>query len=179
MPPSLLIRYWIGIDIGANGGICVQDSQLNPIRTYGMPRIAEQLDPHGLNNLLSEWKGKNCHVLFEDLQSIYGSSAASNFTFGFNCAATEMCCIANNLPYTRIKAKDWQKELFRGVKEITKKAKTKSGEKRDTKAMALVAVKRLYPTLNLLDPSKPTSRVPHNGIVDAILISDFCKKHFK
>ena len=74
------------------------------------------------------------------------------------------------IPYIKVPAKEWQKEMFKGVDEITKPGKTS----RDTKAMALVAIKRLFPELKLTFNDRSTK--PHDGLIDAVLIAEYSKR---
>ena len=60
--------------------------------------------------------------------------------------------------------------MFTGVEEITVTGKST----RDTKAMALVAAKRLFPDAKLTFGDKATK--PHDGLVDALLMSEYGKR---
>ena len=74
--------------------------------------------------------------------------------------------IANDISYTLVPPKTWQKEMFLGIPAI-QKAKSSAN---DTKAMALIAAKRLFPEDML--KTNPKNK-PHDGIVDALLISEY------
>ena len=89
---------------------------------------------------------------------------------GHQSGAVEMMAIALRIPYTKIPAKQWQKEMFTGVEEITITGKTS----RDTKAMALVAAKRLFPGRDFTFTERSTK--PHDGYVDALLMSEYGKR---
>jgi hypothetical protein len=82
-----------------------------------------------------------------------------------------MACIALSIPYVKIPAKTWQAKMFIGVEEITKVSKGK--KKRDTKAMALIAIRRLFPKLKLTFGERAVK--PHDGLIDAVLMSEFAK----
>jgi len=179
------LRYCIGCDIGKNGAIVIQDLESGNIVKSVMPVIGNnnnQFDTHELVKILESFKGTDCMVVFEDLRAIFGSGAGATFTFGFIAGATEAIIISLGLPYRKVNAKIWQKMAFAGVPEIRKpNTKDKNGKeikgKIDTKAMALVAAKRLYPNVDL----RPTERSknPHDGIVDALLMSWYCKQVYK
>ena len=68
-------------------------------------------------------------------------------------------------------AKQWQKEMFLGVEEITITGKST----RDTKAMALVAIKRIFPNLELTFGVK--AKKPHDGLVDAVLMAEYARRN--
>jgi len=157
----------IGIDIGKKGAIVILAKEcIDPIV---MPLIGDQLDYHGLFEILSRYKGTDCHVIFEKLGVIFGTGKSTAFSMGHQSGAIEMACIALSLSYTKVPAKQWQKEMFQGVEEITKPGKSS----RDTKAMALIAAKRLYPDYRLTIGKATT---PHDGVVDALLMADYCKR---
>lgn len=163
----------IGIDIGKKGAIVILARQPWTYATESipMPLIADKLDYHKLFEILSHYKGTDCHVIFEKLGVIFGTGKSTAFSMGHQSGAVEMACIALNLPYTKVPAKQWQKEMFQGVEEITKPGKSS----RDTKAMALIAAKRLYPDYRLTIGKSTT---PHDGVVDALLMADYCKRNF-
>ena len=48
--------------------------------------------------------------------------------------------------------------------------------KLDTKCMALLSQKRLYPSFNPLATER--SKKPHEGIIDALCISHYLKNHY-
>lgn len=176
------MRYSIGIDLGKNGAVVIHDLETGKIEKFVMPVVAKQLDLHTLYELLSAFKGQDVMVAMEDLRAIFGSSATATFTFGFVCGATEALIVSLGLPYRKVNAKVWQKEAFAGVPEVRKPGKVdKNGKKRkgaiDTKAMALLASKRLFPDFD----TTPTERSvkPHDGIVDALLISWWVTQNYK
>lgn len=157
----------IGIDIGKHGAICINDQ--GNITTYPMPMIKTELDYLQVYNLLSPYEGGRVMVVFERLGVIFGSSKQVAFSMGHQAGAIEMACVALAIPFTKVPPKQWQKEMFTGVDEITS-----SKGSRDTKAMALVAVKRLLPTLKLTFGTRAT--VPHDGLVDAVLMSLYSER---
>ena len=161
----------IGIDIGKKGAIVAlaREPWTKAIDPIVMPLIGDQVDYHTLYAILERYKKTNCHVIFEKLGVIFGTGKSTAFSMGHQAGAVEMACIALNLSYTKVPAKQWQKEMFQGVEEITKKGKSS----RDTKAMALIAAKRLFPDYRL---TIGKSTVPHDGVVDALLMADYCKR---
>jgi len=164
-------EFNIGIDIGKKGAIVVLTEQpfTNTIAPIKMPLIGDQLDYHEVYRLLKQYEKTNCHVIFEKLGVIFGTGKSTAFSMGHQSGAIEMACVALKLPYTKIPAKQWQKEMFQGVEEVTKPGKSS----RDTKAMALIAAKRLFPNFNL---TFGRATVPHDGAVDALLMAEYCKR---
>jgi hypothetical protein len=169
------MKTYIGIDIGKKGAICVLSSDLS-VEFNKIPLIKDQIDYAFLFDMIQNMQSKcitssgmNPTVVFEKLGVIFGSSKTTAFSMGYQSGAVEMMCIALGLPYVKVNAKDWQKEMFQGVPEITKTGKTS----RDTKAMALIAAKRLYPKTNLVFSG---SKKEHDGLVDALLIAGYAQR---
>lgn len=167
-------RFFIGVDIGKSGAIFIQERRKedpNVFRMSGfiMPMIKTELDYQALYKLLEPYEGGNGLVVFEKLGVIFGTSKATAFSMGHQAGAVEMTCVALSIPFIKVPAKQWQKTMFVGVDEITKPGKTS----RDTKAMALIAAKRRFPTLKLTFGDRATK--PHDGLVDALLMSEYAK----
>lgn len=113
-------------------------------------------------------------VILEDVHSIFGTSAGSNFEFGRGLGILEGVLEALEISYFKIAPKKWQATMFEGVRVIEKPGtKAKGRNAYDTKAMALVAVQRIYPKLDLRKSSK--AEKPHNGIVDGLLMATYAK----
>jgi hypothetical protein len=167
------MRKYIGIDIGKQGAYYILGEDGSEIDRGPMPMIKKEVDWHAWNVIIEPYDMFNGMVVFEKLGVIFGSSKKTAFSMGYQCGAIEMCCIANNLIYTMVQAKKWQAEMFDGQ---TKIYKTGSKTKIDTKAMALVAAKRLFPKTNLLMTEK--SSVPHDGLVDALLMAEYARRKF-
>lgn len=162
---------YVGIDIGLKGAIVIQDN--GNITCLKMPVIKNVLNVNELRNIFETFDNDTV-IVYEDLGVIFGSSKATAFSMGYQCGIIESFCVCNGLKYFKIKAKEWQKEMFKGVPEITLPIKKDSLKgKRDTKAMALVAANRMFPKVPLM-VGKETK--PNDGIVDALLISEFAKR---
>jgi hypothetical protein len=167
------MKTYIGIDIGLKGAIAVISPD-GVITTHIMPVIKDQLDMRGLQDLMDltiiNQSSSSMSAVFEKLGVIFGSSKATAFSMGMQLGAIEMLCVSQNLSYSKVPAKQWQKDMFMGINEITN-----SKGKRDTKAMALVAVKRLFPQLKLAFGERATK--PHDGLVDAVLMAEWARRN--
>ena len=163
--------YVIGIDIGHHGAIVIQRNSAPHIVTLVMPMIKTEVDYHQLYELIKTYAVGTGLVVFEKLGVIFGSSKATALSMGYQSGAVEMACIALGLPYVKVPPKEWQKVMFTGVDEILKV--TKKGHSRDTKAMALIAAKRRFPGVCLTVGRE--NNKPHDGIVDALLLSEYAK----
>ena len=166
------MKTYIGIDIGLKGAIVVQSDKIpTGYDCFKMPIIGNQIDIDSLYAILKVYKDTDVHVIFEKLGVIFGSSKATAFSMGYQLGILEAICVSLNLRYSMVSAKVWQKVMFEGVSEIKKSGKTS----RDTKGMALIAAKRLFPKIPL---SFKEGLKPHDGLVDALLISEYGKRNF-
>lgn len=176
------MKYHIGIDPGKDGAISIISPE-NKIESFVIPKIGKEVDIHELVNIVSSFKGLSCHVVLEDVHAIFGSAAKSTFSFGHTNGLIEGVLVSLKIPYTKIQPKKWQEEMFVGVPtmkkpdKISKKTKKVVKGKNDTKGMALYAVKRLFPNAVLLETSR--CHVPHDGIVDALLLAEYSRRKFK
>lgn len=160
----------IGIDPGKNGFICYNyDGHI----TYStIPLINKEVDLNKLHTDFYLWEGnQDIHCVIEDVHAIFGSSAKATFNFGWIVGVLEMLLVAHEIPYTKVKPKDWQKVMWEGV-ALQKKANGRT----DTKAMSLLAAKRLFPNEDLRATER--SIKPHDGKVDALLLAEYCKRKF-
>lgn len=171
-------KVYVGIDIGKQGAIAMMYSQ-ETIATIPMPMIKTELDYHMLAQRISHLReayGSNLHIVFEKLGVIFGTSKSTAFSMGNQAGAVEMICICQNIPYTKVRAVDWQKAMFTGVEQITKPSKTAGAKPvRDTKAMALVAVKRIFPQQQLVFGTRAS--VPNNNLIDAVLMAEYARRN--
>jgi hypothetical protein len=174
------MMVYAGIDIGKEGAIAIiRDGE---IITFPMPKIKTELDLHQLGRIISTeisplselMEGNKVHIVFEKLGVIFGSSKQTAFSMGMQAGAVETFCICGEIPYTKVRAVDWQKDMFQGLDQITKPSKTGKKEVRDTKAMALVAIKRIFPKLKLTFGERATK--PHDGLIDAVLMAEYARR---
>lgn len=163
-----MTKTYIGIDIGKKGAIAVINE--NSIDTFPMPMTKDEVDIGSLFFILATNSPENTHIIFEKLGVIYGSSKQTAFSMGYQMGLVEAFCVAMEIPYTAVRAKDWQKEMFKHTTVINKPGKTS----KDTKAMALVTIKRLFPTLSL---TYGKTNKPHDGLIDAVLIAEYARKN--
>lgn len=185
-----MTKIRIGVDVGSDGAIAVfSEGQL--VKYSKLPKVGDELDMRGMAEIILSYPIEDVHVLMEDLHSVFGSGAASNFQFGVNNGLVIGALQALQIPYSKIQARKWQKIAWEGIrpieKPVMKKAKgqpavqerNKKGElkfKVDTKATSLISAKRIFPKETFLASDR--SKVPHNGIVDAVLIGWVCSRFY-
>lgn len=169
----------IGIDPGANGAIFVLDNG-RPGECFIVPKIGNMFDILGLVHILRSLITLDCHVYIEDVHAVFGSAAGATFSFGETVGAIKASVIALGFRYTLVQPKKWQAVSFAGVPEIRKpdtidkNGKPKKGRV-DTKAMALIASKRLFPAVDTR--ASVRCKNSHDGIVDALLIAYYGATH--
>lgn len=146
----------IGIDPGAKGALCLLRKDMIfqyyifKAKTYA-ERVAE------MNKIFLELP--ICPVVFEDVHSIFGMSAKSNFTFGKTIGIQYALCVLRFSKVIEVPPKEWQKFV------ITKDDKIGS---KNTKETAFKAAKRLFPYHDFVPKG---CKVPHDGLVDSVLIA--------
>lgn len=104
--------------------------------------------------------------MIEDVHSIFGSSAKSNFTFGFNTGLLHGIIRSLGLPLDQVQPKAWQKHI--GVKSTVKG--------KDVKLAVADIVQKMYPSITS-EIYTPRYRLI-DGRSDATGIASYCKfKH--
>jgi hypothetical protein len=167
-------------DVGKKGAIVIIDEESNIVFKSSIPLIGNEYDKIGIFNIFCEYNIELKHFILEDVHSIFGSSAKSNFQFGRGKGLLEMTLVSAEIPHTLVQPKKWQ-TIWEGVpKQYKPTTKTnKKGEpikKIDTKATSLITAQRLFPTVDLRENSR--CKVPHDGIVDALLMAEYCRRTY-
>lgn len=163
---------YVGIDIGKSGYII----SITPsgIIKHPIPLIGDQVDSKALSEIIELGLGGECVVGMEDLHSIYGTSASSNYSFGWINGLIEGILTSFKIPFVKIQAKKWQKEMFEGVPT---QFKTKKGKHIvDTKSMSIMTSKRLFPSFDLRATER--SRVDNHNVSDALLIAEYMRRKY-
>ncbi len=182
-----MVKISIGIDIGSDGAYTIMHD--SKIYKYGkIPYVGEEeadmkaLFDEILTSIPNEGNGIDMHIVIEDLHSVFGSSASSNFEFGKNNGLVIGMLQIMAIPFTKVAPKKWQKQMWEGIRpvEIINKGKfNKDGSQKykvDTKATSLIAAKRIFPKETFLATQRST--VPHNGIVDSALLAEYCRRNY-
>jgi hypothetical protein len=167
----------IGIDPGKEGAIAILsvDQNLNMnLELHTMP-----LDPVGQIDPVKIWGILHQHldakaVVHEDVHSIFGASAATNFQFGRNTGISYAVLSMMQKHTSLVQPKEWQKEIHKILpSKFVVEVKDKEGPKgKKAKALSLAAAKQLFPNQSFLPT--PKSKVAHDGLVDAALIAYYC-----
>lgn len=168
-------KNYIGLDPGKSGGfVRISDEGVEACPT---PTIGDEISLSGVKDwlvsCLASTGRENILVGIEDVHSIFGSSAGSNFQFGRALGMLEGCVAALEIPFVKVAPKTWQKVAHVGIPVIRKPGKDGKLGGVDTKAMAALAAERLYPGLDLRGSDR--AKKAHDGIVDALLIAHYLK----
>jgi len=106
-----MAEAYIGIDPGNKGAICLLSGDLTTIdfidNSKPINHMVDWLEIHKNNYFIKK-------VLIEDVHSIFGTSAKSNFSFGFNTGVLHGVIKALQLPLDTVNPKIWQKSF--GIK---------------------------------------------------------------
>lgn len=171
----------IGFDVGVHGAIAVfRNDELYLKREF--PLIKDEdgkdsVDLDALSSILLDVAGLSSDVycFIENVHAIWGSSAGSTFMFGRQLGRLEGLVQGMGLPYSLVSPKMWQGEMWKGIERIKLPKKTKTGKVRnDTKAISELTAKTLFPNEDFRKNSR--CRIFHDGIVDAVLIAEYCRR---
>lgn len=146
----------MGIDPGQNGGLAIMSKDRIVHFTSVMPILAKELEYQKLIKALGYFPIDMIYL--EKVGAMPRQGVTSMFNFGKHFG--ELLGVINTLriPYTLTRPLEWQKTSHKGM------SKDMSPKERSLKA-----VKNIYPDLELR--KGPRSKVPHDGIVDAVLIA--------
>lgn len=158
--------YIIGIDLGLNGAVCICRDEINVIP---MPVIGKHINWDILAHILDAYKGVISVLVFEKLGQIFQSSKATAMSMGRQSEGMIVMCKCLGIPYREVPPKEWQAWAFKGIDKIKK-----TNGQSDTKAMALVKIRQLYPKLKLTFGERATK--PHDGLIDSVLLMTYGQK---
>ncbi len=158
-------RVFCGIDPGKKGALAfIRESG---ITAFPVPTIGKEYDKSEMCNIIRNLNEEfDVHVVLENINGHVALGRQSAFVMGKGLGMWEMLLTAFNVPHTMITPQSWQKVMWMG---IPKQANTKN--------TSLLAAKRLFPHETFL--ATPRSSVAHDGIVDAILIAEYCRRKIK
>lgn len=166
----------MGVDPGKNGFITaiINDKELV---FHSIPLIKKVYDLNELDYIFKTYAElQDVHCVLEDQHAKFGASAKSTFTTGYGYGVMTSLIIAHKIPYTTVNPKIWQKEIWQGVPVQKKPSSTGKTMVNDTKATSLIAVKRLFPSVDLKANNR--CKIPHDGKVDSLLMAEYCRRKF-
>jgi hypothetical protein len=175
-------KTYIGIDPGDKGYISVQKDS-----DFSFFSIKDN-DLYQLGKIMADIRANNDNLVcvIEDIHAVFGVSAASTFSFGFNKGYLIGLLAANNIPYVLVQPKVWQKEMWGNsdmvmtYKNIKIKDRGKDTYKEvtrrqvNTKETSMNAAKRLFPNIDFRRTTKCKNL--DDNKVDATLMSEYARR---
>lgn len=159
-----------GIDPGASGALVVLEG--STIEIYTFPKVGNKISYDDTVRLLVPVLKTTNFVYIEDVHGIKGSASKATFAFGYTCGVLRACAIMANKPYEMIRPMVWQKGVWTSA-DYVYKTSAAGKQQNDTKATSLNCAKRLFPMETF---TVGNGKVPHDGVVDALLIATYGKK---
>lgn len=160
---------YIGIDNGLTGGIAILHN--GELKLHIMPVMNDgkknRVDVAELHSILGCY-ALDAFVVYESPSGSQGVKPAVSMADSF--ARVESVLILGGFRREPITARKWQK-MFWSVPK-----KTAKDEKFDTKKAALNKAKQLWPDQDWRKNDK--CKVPHDGLVDAALIAEYCRRTY-
>ena len=171
------MNIFIGIDPGSKGYICA----LAPLEGKA-EFFANTCKPLEIADSLKELREdyKVTRVCMEDVHSIFGANAKSNFNFGFNLGLLHGICLSQGFGIDIVQPKLWQKYIGAVIDPIPKdasaneKKKLIAARKKQLKESVGKICERLYPDISV--------RGPQGGLLDgksdALMIAHYAYRNF-
>jgi len=154
------VSAYIACDPGGKGATCllVPNESIIEFIDHKTPILDMKIK-------LGEWTNEYDvkMIMIEDVHSIFGASAKSNFNFGFNVGTMHGLFRATGIGLDLVQPKAWQKYI--GVKKKGKEIK---------KEVAQIT-QRLYPLADITGPKGGLL----DGRSDALMIAYFCMQKHK
>lgn len=159
-------HYYLGIDPGAKGAICLMVT--DPEFGTKIEFLDNGMPPAVLHQKFSTVSRNVNMCMIEDVASIPGASAKSNFMFGWNVSMLHtLLSLQQDFGYDVVKPKVWQKAV--GV-SVPIKFKGAERKKRIKNQVAEIC-ERLYPNCAIRGPKGGLL----DGRSDALMIAHYCR----
>lgn len=144
-----------GIDPGKHGALAIIENGV-VISAQAFPLIGDEVDWTAIDDLLVTLTPDL--AMIEKVGAMPGQGVTSMFSFGENVGLLRGLLTGHKIPSHRVTPQAWMKLVL-------------AGEDRKASRAAIRYCQRAYPSVSLL--ATPRSRVPHDGIADAICIAEF------
>ncbi len=159
------MKLWCGVDPGLKGAFSTVDERGQIVDMTVMPLTPDGPDCREIKRILMGWARlatSGFHVALEKGQTMPKQGGVSVFNYGHGCGILYGIIATLELPFTFVRPAAWTKVMHQG---------TDDGE---AKARSLVAASRLWP----IQTWRPTPRCTkaHDGLVDATLIAEWCRR---
>ena len=166
----MITQYFIGIDTGVSGGLICMTSSGNILKKDVMPVIKignkNKIDPHALASWFKDYPLEHIRIVaIEEQRPMHKMGEVATFGMGRGYGIIEGVVATLELPYEIVRPVDWQREMFRGL------------PKGKTKDLSRQKAKQLFPSEDFRRTSK--CKIAHDGLCDALLISEYIRRKIK
>jgi len=165
------MRYFTGIDNGLDGGIVqldedgkIFDKKIMPTIKTGKGRTVDIVE------IAHHFYDTKTHFYMLENASKHSPGVLALCSTWYTFGCIEAALKIKGMRYELIQPQKWQREFWA-------KPKMPKGKKFDTKAAALVAAKKLWPSEDWTKSERATK--PHDGLIDAALIAEYCRRKLK
>ena len=138
---DMSLRYFVGIDPGKKGALCVVSTEGVFCDVFPCPLIADDFDPVGMASLIRRINPQ--HVVIEKPGVMPGQGGVSNYSMGRGFGLWEGVLAALQVPFSIVSPQRWRKAMCpdtpKGVGE------GKAERKKILKAESLKQALRLAP----------------------------------
>jgi len=155
--------YHIGIDPGKSGGLCVLSS--NDLKFCDMTPMPDGVHQLAAWLLRARKYDKDMHAWVEKAQTMPKQGIVSAFNYGKHFGEILAILALLEIPYSLVAPTRWTSVMHRNCGVPSSDPKRKSR----------VIAQRLYPSESFLATDR--SKIPHEGMVDAILIARWGLQH--
>ena len=166
---------YLGIDPGLNGGFAIVSGN-SIFYKMVMPTISvttkdgktkTQIDRDGVLSFLTLFP-QHVHAVIEEQEAFRGQNITSTCTICKNYGILLMALSAAHFYTTEVPSDDWQAHF--GILSV------KKSQGQSTKEQAFYIAQKLYPNADFRKSER--SHIVHDGIVDAVLIANYCQSLF-
>ena len=171
------MKIYCGIDFGLKGAITImKNGKIDSYMAMPLTKDKKWIDEVAIFKVLLKYRKLNTHIIIEKFSGFFGYNKSGVASLMRQVGAITALIRILKIPYSEIPVKTWQKEMFIGINAKTKKKKIEGESKiiRDTKSMAYSAANKLFPNESFLATKK--SKVPHDGIVDSVLLAEYGRR---
>lgn len=171
-------HLYVGIDVGKTGAIVMLDDN-GTIFGINLPLIGRDYDKKAMVDYIRPHLPFVKFLAIEDVTATQMGGKVSNFDFGRGKGLVEGLAAFLGIRHELVKPKAWQKEVWTAQKIMKPGAKKPTV---DTKATSLKTAQMLWPDQEWNNISEKTGAVlstVNDGLVDAALIAEYCRRKFK
>ena len=150
------MKYFIGIDPGITGGLCVIDEADRLLALVSCPKTLK-----GVWDTL-RFRGSSDQCAIESVHSMPGQGVRSTWTFSGNYHAWLMALVAAEIPYQQISPQRWMKHFG----TMPQHSGTMAEQKR----------KRKHRILHMAEQRYPSTKIAL-ALADAVMLATYAREN--